>query len=429
LSGFNKWEHDVALSLEKFPRLRTAIKESYKRLVYLLHREPGFLFKIHPKATLITPQKWAGLPAAQGEWFFGYYDKSPWSSDMKRAVFHRCDGEKITVMVVDQKDRKQYSIGDSDTWNWQQGSMAQWLQVDSSNTVVFNVAEEKVFGCRVVRLTDDVDRFIPWPIQALHPSGYEALTLNYIRLSLLLPYYGYSAKARNFSPTQDLDQDGIWRVDLDKGSGILLFSLTELAVRKPISEMEGAEHKVNHLIYSPSGTSFVFLHRFIGVSGRFSRLYVANSDGSSLRLLMDDRIVSHYHWQDDNHVLVWGHSRKRGYHYYLVNILTGETEIIGKTLLDRYGDGHCSFSPDRRWIVTDTYPDRARHQRLLLYDTHSKKCVTVGRFFSPWSFANSYRCDLHPRWSPDGRWISIDSAHEGIRRTYFVDVSKIVGRD
>ena len=31
-----------------------------------------------------------------------------------------------------------------------------------------------------------------------------------------------------------------------------------------------------------------------------------------------------------------------------------------------------------------------------------------------------------PRWSPDGRQVSIDSAHEGVRATYVVDVSRLL---
>jgi putative transposase len=38
------------------------------------------------------------------------------------------------------------------------------------------------------------------------------------------------------------------------------------------------------------------------------------------------------------------------------------------------------------------------------------------------------RCDLHPRWSPDGRQVCIDSAHEGERQMYIVDVSELVDR-
>ena len=419
----------MARLLERFPRSRTAIKEFYKRSIYFHFRETGFQYELNKDVTLITPQEWATRPEADGEWFFGYYDKSPWSSDMNQTIFHRLDREKAAIIVLDRTSGKQSLVGFSNTWNWQQGSMAQWIPRNDDHKVIFNVAEDGVLGCRQVELKRMAGRFIPWPIQALHPTENQALTLNYRRLARLRPDYGYSVKAKNFSSTESLDNDGIWRVDLDDGTGTLVISLTELSRFRSVPEMNRAQHKVNHLIYAPSGTHFVFLHRFIGPKGKFSRLYVAKADGSDLKLLMDARMVSHYHWRDDSHLLVWGRTMEKGDHYYLLDIHNGETRITGEGTLDTYGDGHCSFSPDRRWIVTDTYPDRARQQRLLVFNTRTEKCVIVGRFFSPWEFLDSRRCDLHPRWSPDGRWISIDSAHEGIRRTYFVDVSKIVGLD
>ena len=37
------------------------------------------------------------------------------------------------------------------------------------------------------------------------------------------------------------------------------------------------------------------------------------------------------------------------------------------------------------------------------------------------------RCDLHPRFSRDGRRVVIDAPHEGGRQLFLLDVSAIVG--
>lgn len=42
-------------------------------------------------------------------------------------------------------------------------------------------------------------------------------------------------------------------------------------------------------------------------------------------------------------------------------------------------------------------------------------------------FQGEGRCDLHPRFSQDGKYISFDSVMTGKRRQYYVDVSDIVG--
>jgi Tol biopolymer transport system component len=200
----------------------------------------------------------------------------------------------------------------------------------------------------------------------------------------------------------------------------------DLVNHKPRPEMVGSDHKVNHLMYSPQGSRFVFVHRWIGPYGKFSRLYVANADGSGLKMLLDHRMVSHYNWRDEKHLLVWARTEEAGDHYYLLNVLTGQWEIVGQGVLDVYGDGHPSFSPDRRWVITDTYPDRARQQHLLLYKIDTNEMIELGRFLAPLKFTGASRCDLHPRWSPDGKMISIDSAHEGKRGTYILDISAIV---
>ena len=90
-------------------------------------------------------------------------------------------------------------------------------------------------------------------------------------------------------------------------------------------------------------------------------------------------------------------------------------------------DGHASFSPDGKWIVCDTYPmGHERLSGLLLYNPSSDRKVLLGRFHSEPLFTGDIRCDLHPRWSPDGKTITFDAVHEGRRQIYAVDVSPFV---
>ena len=51
--------------------------------------------------------------------------------------------------------------------------------------------------------------------------------------------------------------------------------------------------------------------------------------------------------------------------------------------------------------------------------------ILIGKFLSPLKFNGYNRCDLHPRWSPDGKFISIDSTYAGSRKSYLINVSKI----
>ena len=47
----------------------------------------------------------------------------------------------------------------------------------------------------------------------------------------------------------------------------------------------------------------------------------------------------------------------------------------------------------------------------------------------PLDYTGEWRCDLHPRHSPDGRIIVIDSAHGGDgRQMTLIDISEVVER-
>lgn len=426
VSGFSKWEKALAHALEQYPFMRTTLKETYKRLIYYKYNKKDFQFELHPAVLMVNALEWAGCEGHTDSYFFGYYDKSPWNRDMQYALLHLHGEDGVRISVVDKKNSKINHIDTSEAWNYQQGSMTQWLSHSGEPKLIYNKVRNGTLGCMTTCPEGNHKVFYPMPIQAVHPKKPEFITINYRRLFKLRPDYGYNIDIENFTSDQALGEDGIWLTHLEDVSSKLIISLSQLSQEYPVPEMNRATHKVNHVIYSPDGSRFVFLYRFIGPKGKFSRLYTARPDGSNLRLLLNHRMVSHYHWQDNNHILVWGRTEEKGDGYYLINAGTGVIKTFGQGRIDFFGDGHCSYSPDRRYVVTDTYPDKARNQRLILFDTHSHKYIVLGCFFSPWKFINAYRCDLHPRWCPDGKWISIDSAHEGKRRTYFLNISKII---
>jgi Tol biopolymer transport system component len=95
-------------------------------------------------------------------------------------------------------------------------------------------------------------------------------------------------------------------------------------------------------------------------------------------------------------------------------------------------NGHCSYLPGNEWILNDTYPGGAhlegeREQGLYLYQVASGTTVSLGRFHTAPEYTGEWRCDLHPRFSPDGRSVVIDSVHAGHgRQMYLLDVSEIL---
>ena len=85
-------------------------------------------------------------------------------------------------------------------------------------------------------------------------------------------------------------------------------------------------------------------------------------------------------------------------------------------------DGHPTYSPDGKKVVTDTYPNRRRIQSIYVVEDNSIN--VLAKVFSPFKFKDDCRCDLHPRWSTDGSKICFDGCFEGKRAVYCVEVKQ-----
>jgi hypothetical protein len=183
-------------------------------------------------------------------------------------------------------------------------------------------------------------------------------------------------------------------------------------------------HYINHIQPSRGSQWIAFFH--IWTTGPKSwevRLYICRPDGSELRCLIDTGRVSHYDWLGDDAILAWAAHPATGKQNFLLLKLDSSTDIFGQESLSQ--DGHCTFSPDQRWVLNDTYSDQFDMRTLMLVQWPDGDRINIARLFSPKSkWWGEIRCDLHPRWSPDGRKVCIDSVHEGTRQMYIVDVSE-----
>lgn len=424
---YNKFERQIAKTLDKYPYVREVSKFLYQRLSYVVCHKRGFTYDLHPKACI---KGILGENKNNLETFFGYYDKSPWSYDSKYYLVHIFDKKrknKVKIAVYNCKNDSFLNIVDETiAFNFQQGAMLRWLN-EKNYYCIYNTVKD---GNLVAKIKNAISgkeiKVIPMPIQTVNSEGIEALTLNYKRLDKIRPEYGYGVNVKNFSPDMPCEKDGIWRIALTTAKSELIISLAELIGLNHSKTMDNSQHKVNHMMYSPSGKRFVFMHRWIGPYGRFSRLYTANTDGSIIYCLADNKIISHYFWLNDENLIAWARKEPMGDKYFLFKDKSNEFKPIGKGVLDIYGDGHPSVHPNREWIITDTSPNKARIAELILFNLKTVEKIIVGRFLVPWKYDGAYRCDLHPRWSPDGTKLSIDSVHEGFRNSYIVDVSELI---
>ena len=63
---------------------------------------------------------------------------------------------------------------------------------------------------------------------------------------------------------------------------------------------------------------------------------------------------------------------------------------------------------------------------MYLFDTLSNKRIPLADLYSPDEYAAEWRCDTHPRSSPDGKKVIVDSPH-GLngRQQYLIDLDEV----
>lgn len=367
--------------------------------------------------------------------FFGYYDKFPWDSTgrymlgLESTFINRPptpDDTAIVGLIDLANDNKWKPIAETQAWNWQQGTMLRWLPTAPDRMIIHNDRQDDRFVSIIRDIKTGESRTLPFPIYAVSRDGKSAVSVNFSRVHQMRPGYGYGGLPLPGDDELHPEYDGIFHVDLATGDYKLIISLDQIVnIRHDVS-MEGTKHWFNHLLFNHDNTRFLFLHRWIRKDGRgrFTRMFTAKPDGSDICCVADHGMVSHFDWRNSHQILAWATQRDIGNKYFLFDDRSEEIEVIGDGILTT--DGHCSYSPDGRWILTDTYPDRERKRTLILYRPSDNYRVDIGRFFAPKELDGEIRCDLHPRWSRDGQQVCMDSVHEGHRQIYVLDVSEIV---
>ena len=420
-------EQKINYQLNKVPGVKKVIKRVYQRTMYAI----SLKIKSEGDIARISPDD------ASHEYFFGYYDKSPWDATDRYMLCMRAKDtwsdvspkEKADIILIDTSlsendNGRVKKIAETSSWNVQQSCMLQWLGPDFSSRILFNDYRDGKYVSVIKGIESGDEHVIPAPVYTVSADGKTALTLDFSRLYNLRPGYGYYNVPEETKGVALPDATAVWKIDLTAGEVQPLLSYKDFATFEPRHEMQeaGAVHKVNHLMLSPSGKRCMVLYRWFVGERKYTRLITFDTaDGKNMYVLSDDDMVSHCFWKDDEHILAFENKKDGGPGYYLMKDKTREYLHCWPQLSN---DGHPSYSPDRNLIVTDTYPDRARVASVKLMDGDEKKTdvKVIAKVFAPFKYDNDTRCDLHPRWNHKGDKICFDSVFEGHRGLYTVAV-------
>jgi hypothetical protein len=221
-------------------------------------------------------------------------------------------------------------------------------------------------------------------------------------------------------------------VNLRTGESKLLFSVADIAALPWEAGTFGPEPKswFNHLLYSPDGSRFVFLHRWRahGKGNFYTRMFTASARDGGDRFVIDPSgATSHFVWADPKHVFMFTQHASHGLRFYLFKDKTREVQPVGPEVMVK--NGHNTFVPHTRnkWVLNDTYPDAQRLQNPYLYHIPTNRRIPLGFFYSPPEYKDEWRCDTHPCASRDGKLVVFDSPHGGNgRQVHLVDISRII---
>lgn len=350
--------------------------------------------------------------------FFGFHDKSPWSSDGCRFLGHSIEGSGtgaawrkgkpigISVFYGDNWTEST-TVAHTRAWNWQQGSQLQWL--GDENKIVYNAFRDSV--CRaVVQNLDTGDKTVlDYPVAAVSPDGTKYASICFETFGRAMDGYGYAFEATQ--STSNIPSDML--VVVDRQAKEIHITLNDLHSR--IEPLSGdAIEFFSHCLFSPDGERLLFLRRRSRPNRRLqSEMFCLDMTNGSVQRVGFKDMVSHFTWLGSGAVLAYANTEESGDGFYIADITENEITDWTDSLNNR--DGHPHASPDGDLVVFDTYPDRARYQHLFMWKRGEERARKIARIPSPMKFWGVARVDLHPRVRSDGKYISFDAGFNGVR--------------
>ena len=350
--------------------------------------------------------------------FFGFHDKSPWSSDGELLLGHTFEGDgvgeqwkegrSVGVSVFGGPEwTESTSIAHTTAWNWQQGAQLQWL--GEGRRIVYNDFRDRACVAVIQELKTGDERLLKHPVAAVTLDGSRYASICFETFGRAMPGYGYAFEATESVSTVSPAELVVREIG---GGKEVCLSLDDLDSRLS-SDPHGIDF-FSHCLFSPAGNRVLFLRRQSKPNRRLrSEMFCVDLKSHSLQRMAFQDMVSHFTWMSNDSVLAYANTGSGGEGFYIADAETGGVSNYTSRFNDRDGPPHATPSGDR--VVFDTYPDRRRYQRLFLWEKATEQSRVLARFYSPMKFWGTSRVDLHPRLRPDGQYVSFDGSFDGVR--------------
>ena len=390
-----------------------------KSMITLLKRGRLKLYKMRNGLKLInTPYHVLEIGDSGTDTFFGYYDISPFN-DKNELLYLEVPKAELCAKIIlnDISGSNKKVIATTNAFNTQQGSRLRWYP-GTNDEVVFNDYIDGKYVSRKVNINTQEEVLIPYPLYDISPNGKYAVTLNFERLGVLRPGYGYTNKP--YVPDYNLGNEGIYLVDMSTYKYSLIITYKEIA--KVMGEYDGNYdlNYINHLSFSPNGDKFLFF--WLKNERNWTKAYMLqyNLKSKEIIVLENELRVSHYTWINNDVIMctaISGSSINNMECRYYVYEAGKKRKVVGQNDLLR--DGHPTLFKDTI-ILTDTYPDVYSYQLLFMYDKDKAVKYKLVYSYSVPVKNEVFRTDMHPRFNIDKSIICYDANVKGERRLYLL---------
>ena len=353
-------------------------------------------------------------------YFFGYYDLP--ATDLEgRHLCHRVpfmdrmqEADDVAELGY-VKEEAFTSFATTTAWNFQQGALLQFYS-SKSDTVCYNFVQNGRFCTVIHDLRSGEKQYTDRAAATISEDGRWGLGVNFGRIFAFRPGYGYADFPDKNAEVNAPKDDGVFLIDMETGCSKLLVSYAQMA---PISGFDPSKKiLVNHINFSPDCNHYVMLVRDFPTpekKGWSTSLMLGDRSGK-LRTVLANTVVSHYRWVNARELVVYcSVNGRKGVYCMDMESDVQAAYSIPYMQTAQNQDIHCNLVPNGKYVIGDGYPmDGYRY--VVAYNREngiSKTLFGVATVVPP---VIDIRCDLHVRFSADGRWITYDTTENARRQ-------------
>lgn len=349
--------------------------------------------------------------------FFGYYDIKPFNEKTDEIIYLQQNDKipqvDIVIKNLNGSVGSEKVLAKTNAWNWQQGCRLRWMP-NNSREIVFNDYGKRGYFARIVNVDTAAEKLVNAPLYDITTNGEKGLSLNFERLGVMRPGYGYTCKPYVIN-TDELHKEGIDLVDINNNIIERIVTYDNILQMDSFNTCSINNCYINHISFSPSGDRFLFFWIEIISERHKASLIVYDMRTKKLVTLENKDSVSHYVWLDNDNIICTAYDEKHNCKYYRYDV-SNKQKIPLNFLPNR--DGHPSIYGDGL-IITDTYPDLMGYQHLYMCGQNNE-INEIMSIYSTCLMEGERRTDLHPRVCYNKKVICFDANIKKYRDLYIL---------